>query len=143
MAGATTNETEVIYRRPQIMDTMPPDERQTFQDLLDLLEENTDGPVVPFLDLEISIEDNGVSTNLYRKSTATNALLHFSSFHPQHVRAGLLIAVTPRKQYLRHIKGSKVRHRSLSSVPNPNIRTTMSDSSPPTIMSGNRYTITT
>ncbi|CAJ0919731.1 unnamed protein product [Ranitomeya imitator] len=35
---------QVMYKRPDVLQTMPVDERRTFQDLLDLLEENESGP---------------------------------------------------------------------------------------------------
>ncbi|XP_073518019.1 uncharacterized protein [Phyllobates terribilis] len=42
--------------------------------------------VVYFLDLEIRIVGGSLVTKLYRKSTATNSLLHYQSFHPRNLR---------------------------------------------------------
>ncbi|KAM9330533.1 alcohol dehydrogenase 1-like [Gastrophryne carolinensis] len=40
-----------------------------------------------FLDLDLHLEDNGsIRTNLHRKETATNSLLHFKSFHPKSLK---------------------------------------------------------
>ncbi|XP_073537706.1 uncharacterized protein [Phyllobates terribilis] len=41
---------------------------------------------VYFLDLEIRIVGGSLVTKLYRKSTATNSLLHYQSFHPRNLR---------------------------------------------------------
>ncbi|XP_073539083.1 uncharacterized protein [Phyllobates terribilis] len=49
-----------------------------------------------FLDLKISIHGERILTDLYRKPTATNNLLSFSSFHPFHTRQGV-----PVGQFLR------------------------------------------
>ncbi|XP_072010910.1 uncharacterized protein [Engystomops pustulosus] len=46
---------------------------------------------VDFLDLKINIRNNHIHTDLYRKDTATNCLLHYNSFHPQHLRNSILI----------------------------------------------------
>ncbi|CAJ0945347.1 unnamed protein product [Ranitomeya imitator] len=51
---------------------------------------------VEFLDLEASLVDSNVVTTLYRKPTATNSLLHYSSFHPRHLKDGI-----PTGQFLR------------------------------------------
>ncbi|XP_067849122.1 uncharacterized protein [Heptranchias perlo] len=40
---------------------------------------------VSFLDTQISIKDEHLSTSLYRKPTDNLTMLHFSSFHPNHV----------------------------------------------------------
>lgn len=42
-----------------------------------------------FLDLNIGIQDGNVTTSLYRKPTATNSLLHYDSFHPQHQKRAI------------------------------------------------------
>lgn len=44
---------------------------------------------VEFLDLRLRIKEDRVVTSLFRKSTATNSLLHFSSFHPGHAKTGI------------------------------------------------------
>ncbi|CAJ0966974.1 unnamed protein product [Ranitomeya imitator] len=49
-----------------------------------------------FLDLRISTEGNRLVTDLFRKPTATNSLLQYQSFHPQHTRMGI-----PTGQFLR------------------------------------------
>ncbi|XP_056419473.1 uncharacterized protein LOC130360909 [Hyla sarda] len=51
---------------------------------------------VEFLDLRIEVSNGHLETNLYRKSTATNSLLHYSSFHPRHTLRGI-----PTGQFLR------------------------------------------
>ncbi|XP_072010737.1 uncharacterized protein [Engystomops pustulosus] len=58
---------------------------------MDLLQENEDPSTtaVDFLDLKISIENNHLCTDLHRKDTATNSLLHFQSFHPKHLKTGI------------------------------------------------------
>ncbi|CAJ0927374.1 unnamed protein product [Ranitomeya imitator] len=54
------------------------------------------GYPVDFLDIKLTLEGNRVSSCLYRKSTATNNLLHYSSFHPVHLKNGI-----PKGQFLR------------------------------------------
>ncbi|KAM4034767.1 LOW QUALITY PROTEIN: uncharacterized protein ACNLHF_021456 [Anomaloglossus baeobatrachus] len=44
---------------------------------------------VEYLDVEWSIEDNRIKSTLFHKPTSTNSLLHFSSFHPQHLKRGI------------------------------------------------------
>ncbi|XP_069624214.1 uncharacterized protein [Ranitomeya imitator] len=51
---------------------------------------------VEFLDLKLYPGDGYVQTTLYRKPTAVNSLLHFSSFHPQHLKKGI-----PKGQFYR------------------------------------------
>ncbi|XP_068115282.1 zinc finger protein 27-like [Hyperolius riggenbachi] len=52
---------------------------------------------IAFLDLKIDVSVDGfLSTNLYRKPTASNAYLHASSAHPTHTIRGI-----PTGQYLR------------------------------------------
>ncbi|CAJ0933919.1 unnamed protein product [Ranitomeya imitator] len=51
---------------------------------------------IDFLDLKLSVMDSKISCGLYRKTTATNSLLHFTSFHPYHLRKGI-----PKGQFLR------------------------------------------
>ncbi|XP_069615772.1 uncharacterized protein [Ranitomeya imitator] len=51
---------------------------------------------VDFLDITLSIEDSKITCNLFRKITATNSLLHYGSFHPQHLKNGI-----PKGQFLR------------------------------------------
>ncbi|XP_072007089.1 uncharacterized protein [Engystomops pustulosus] len=51
---------------------------------------------VDFLDISISYNHPTLTTSLFRKQTATNNLLHFSSFHPRHLKNGI-----PTGQFLR------------------------------------------
>ncbi|XP_077136835.1 uncharacterized protein LOC143810080 [Ranitomeya variabilis] len=51
---------------------------------------------VDFLDLKITAKDNRINTTLFRKKTATNSVLHYSSFHPNHLRNSI-----PKGQFLR------------------------------------------
>ncbi|XP_069815763.1 uncharacterized protein [Dendropsophus ebraccatus] len=51
---------------------------------------------VDFLDLRLDVVGNTIQTSLFRKSTATNSLLHYGSFHPRHLRNGI-----PTGQFLR------------------------------------------
>ncbi|CAJ0921591.1 unnamed protein product [Ranitomeya imitator] len=51
---------------------------------------------ITFLDLRVFPYEQHLATNLFRKSTATNALLEFSSFHPWHTKVGV-----PTGQFLR------------------------------------------
>ncbi|XP_067859745.1 uncharacterized protein [Heptranchias perlo] len=44
---------------------------------------------VSFLDTQISIKDGHLSTSLYRKPTDNLTMLHFSSFHPNHVKEAI------------------------------------------------------
>ncbi|XP_077149389.1 uncharacterized protein LOC143812038 [Ranitomeya variabilis] len=44
---------------------------------------------IDFLDIKLIVKDNRVSSCLYRKPTATNNLLHYSSFHPAHLKNGI------------------------------------------------------
>lgn len=46
--------------------------------------------------MTLSKQDNKIATTLYRKPTATNSLLHFNSFHPDHLKRGI-----PYGQFLR------------------------------------------
>ncbi|XP_073435313.1 uncharacterized protein [Dendrobates tinctorius] len=61
---------------------------------MDLLQE--DSNTVTFLDLLVSNENGGIATRLFRKPTATNSLLDYTSFHPVHTRNGI-----PVGQFLR------------------------------------------
>ncbi|CAJ0951789.1 unnamed protein product [Ranitomeya imitator] len=51
---------------------------------------------VTFLDLKVSVREDGLITDLFRKSTATNSLLRYDSFHPLHTKRGI-----PVGQFLR------------------------------------------
>ncbi|CAJ0947585.1 unnamed protein product [Ranitomeya imitator] len=51
-----------------------------------------------FLDLRVFPHEQHLATDLFRKPTATNALLEFSSFHPWHTKVGV-----PTGQFL-HIR---------------------------------------
>ncbi|CAJ0917088.1 unnamed protein product [Ranitomeya imitator] len=51
---------------------------------------------ITFLDLRIFPHEKHLATDLFRKPTATNALLEFSSFHPWHTKVGV-----PTGQFLR------------------------------------------
>lgn len=52
---------------------------------------------IAFLDLKIRIDqDLQISTDIYRKPTATNSLLHWQSWHPPALKKGI-----PIGQYLR------------------------------------------
>ncbi|XP_077113033.1 uncharacterized protein LOC143768226 [Ranitomeya variabilis] len=51
---------------------------------------------IEFLDLKLSVMETRIVTTLYRKPTATNSLLHFTSFHPQHLKRGI-----PKGQFYR------------------------------------------
>ncbi|XP_072422902.1 uncharacterized protein [Chiloscyllium punctatum] len=44
---------------------------------------------VSFLDTCVSIKDGHVSTTLYRKPTYNLTMLHFSSFHPKHIKTAI------------------------------------------------------
>ncbi|XP_067839835.1 uncharacterized protein [Heptranchias perlo] len=44
---------------------------------------------VSFLDTRISIKDGHLSTSLYRTPTDNLTMLHFSSFHPNHVKEAI------------------------------------------------------
>ncbi|XP_069618482.1 uncharacterized protein [Ranitomeya imitator] len=57
---------------------------------------NIEHQQVDFLDLKLSIDQNRITTTLFRKQTASNNLLHFESFHPAHLRKGI-----PKGQFLR------------------------------------------
>ncbi|XP_077133866.1 uncharacterized protein LOC143788239 [Ranitomeya variabilis] len=51
---------------------------------------------VDFLDLNIIMSNNCITTSLHRKKTATNSLLHYDSAHPTHLRNSI-----PKGQFLR------------------------------------------
>ncbi|CAJ0946046.1 unnamed protein product [Ranitomeya imitator] len=51
---------------------------------------------VTFLDLRVFPHEQHLATDLFRKPTATNSLLEFSSFHPWHTKVGV-----PTGQFLR------------------------------------------
>ncbi|XP_044160464.1 uncharacterized protein LOC122945461 [Bufo gargarizans] len=61
-----------------------------------ILTSNISDLKVDFLDLQIKIKDGRLVTSLFRKHTATNNILHFSSFHPEHLKTGI-----PGGQFLR------------------------------------------
>ena len=44
---------------------------------------------VPYLDLNMSIENGKITTDLYKKTTDTNTILPFSSCHPRHCVRGI------------------------------------------------------
>ncbi|CAH2321347.1 Hypothetical predicted protein, partial [Pelobates cultripes] len=55
------------------------------------------GNQINFLDITITIKEGGlVQTTLFKKHTATNSLLNWTSYHPQPLKAGI-----PIGQYLR------------------------------------------
>ncbi|XP_069594268.1 uncharacterized protein [Ranitomeya imitator] len=86
---------QVLHSRPQDRDGLDQTDQRVLQDLLQLLQEDTIESVA-FLDLEVVMENDTIITKLYRKPTATNGLLDFKSFHPQHTRHGV-----PIGQFLR------------------------------------------
>lgn len=51
---------------------------------------------IEFLDLTLKLTDERIVTSLHRKPTATNSLLQFKSFHPEHLKRGI-----PYGQYIR------------------------------------------
>ncbi|CAJ0929289.1 unnamed protein product, partial [Ranitomeya imitator] len=61
-----------------------------------------------FLDLKIFPHESCMATNLFRKPTATNALLDFSSFHPWHTKVGV-----PTGQFL-HVRRNCTRDDDFS-----------------------------
>uniref|UniRef100_A0A8C5W8X4 Reverse transcriptase domain-containing protein n=1 Tax=Leptobrachium leishanense TaxID=445787 RepID=A0A8C5W8X4_9ANUR len=78
---------------------------EEFADFTDHLNENTlnlhftheiHRDSLNFLDVTLTRNEELVSTTLYRKETATNNLLNWSSFHPKSLRLGI-----PYGQYLR------------------------------------------
>lgn len=90
----------MLYSRPELPDNVAGEDRQTFLDLLSLLQDNeerdSNQTSVEFLDLTLNIINGTIETSLFRKPTATNSLLEFSSFHPTHLKRGI-----PYGQYLR------------------------------------------
>lgn len=51
---------------------------------------NMDETTLPFLNLTIGKDPEGIiSTNLFRKPTAGNSLLHVESVHPRHAIRGI------------------------------------------------------
>ncbi|XP_073425413.1 uncharacterized protein [Dendrobates tinctorius] len=85
---------QVLHNKPYVADGLDQTDHQVLQDLLDLLQEDT--TYVTFLDLTVSKMNGGISTRLFRKPTATNSLLDYTSFHPSHTRNGV-----PVGQFLR------------------------------------------
>lgn len=56
----------------------------------------SDSQEISFLDIRLKLEpDQTISTNVFRKPTAGNSLLHASSFHPTSVKMNI-----PYSQYL-------------------------------------------
>ncbi|KAM4026833.1 NFX1-type zinc finger-containing protein 1-like [Anomaloglossus baeobatrachus] len=72
----------VMYQQPKIMDTFDDLDCQVLEDLLDLLNEAEPSSGGTFLDLNLTVNNGQLQTDLYRKPTATNGLLNFTSFHP-------------------------------------------------------------
>ena len=66
---------------------------------------------IAFLDLKIYIENNTLSTDLYRKPTDTNNTLHFKSFHPNSTKIGIVKSQTAR--YLKNISDPKILYLRL------------------------------
>ncbi|XP_069815792.1 mediator of RNA polymerase II transcription subunit 1-like [Dendropsophus ebraccatus] len=54
------------------------------------------GDTLDFLDVQVQVKAGRLVTTGFRKPTATNALLHFDSFHPPHVKKAI-----PYSQFLR------------------------------------------
>ncbi|XP_068094370.1 solute carrier family 22 member 13-like [Hyperolius riggenbachi] len=79
--------------------TLDEQDKSIFLDLMSLLEEQTEtvGSEVSFLDIKILKGSEGqLNTTLYRKTTAVNSLLHYSSFHTMATKRGI-----PTGQFLR------------------------------------------
>lgn len=55
-------------------------------------------PLLIYLDLKLFKQDDRVIIKLFCKSTATNSLLHFSSFNPKNTKTGV-----PTWQFLHQI----------------------------------------
>ncbi|CAJ0947719.1 unnamed protein product [Ranitomeya imitator] len=78
----------------------------TFHSFMESLNENqlglrftyeVGGREISFLDVKLSIEDNGsIRTTLFRKPTAANGLLRWESYHPTPLKRGI-----PKGQFLR------------------------------------------
>ncbi|XP_077105060.1 uncharacterized protein LOC143759233 isoform X2 [Ranitomeya variabilis] len=71
---------------------------------------------VDFLDIKLTIKENRVSSCLYRKKTATNNLLHYSSFHPTHLKNGIPKDNIPKKSYQEPSKKLNKRIDKVSSL---------------------------
>lgn len=66
---------------------------------------NYDPNMIPFLDVYIfRSENNKLAVRPYRKSTDKNTYLHFTSFHPLHLRSNL-----PFGQFLRYKRNSTIQ----------------------------------
>ncbi|KAM4044241.1 uncharacterized protein ACNLHF_008254 isoform 1-T1 [Anomaloglossus baeobatrachus] len=107
---------QVLFKKPEAIDALEPDEQQVFRDLLELLQESDSNTSrVPFLDLLVSIKGDHLTTTLYRKQTATNSLLEFHSFHPHHVKNGVPTGSVPEdipgECCPRHTNGLHLRHK--------------------------------
>jgi hypothetical protein len=50
---------------------------------------NTSTIKLSFLDVEVSINDTKIETDIYHKSTDTKQYLHFNSCHPQHIKRNI------------------------------------------------------
>ncbi|CAJ0965363.1 unnamed protein product [Ranitomeya imitator] len=61
-----------------------------------LIWQGEEGTLIRGWDLKIFVRGNRLATDLFRKPTATNALLEFNSFHPWHTKVGV-----PTGQFLR------------------------------------------
>ncbi|XP_069616227.1 uncharacterized protein [Ranitomeya imitator] len=93
--------TPTFYMLPKIHKSLqvPPGTLEECQEFVKMLNDNpwnirltsqysqTD---IEFLDLRLSVSGTKIITSLYRKPTATNSLLHFTSFHPYHLKRGIL-----------------------------------------------------
>ena len=42
-----------------------------------------------FLDLTLTVKDNIIETDLFRKPTNSSSLLHFYSYHPRHIKRNI------------------------------------------------------
>lgn len=47
------------------------------------------GKQVQFLDVQVELREDGMLTKGFRKPMATNAFLHYDSYHPSHVKKSL------------------------------------------------------
>ena len=66
---------------------------------------------INFSYLTVSLLDNKVSTDLYRKPTDRYQYLHYSSSHPDHTKTSIVYNQTFRLNRICSVEGDFVQHR--------------------------------
>ena len=63
------------------------------------MEVEDDGKI-PFLDVLVVRNNGGIKTEVYRKPTHTDRYLHYQSYHPQHIKTGIIRTLLRRSKQI-------------------------------------------